>query len=55
MVARHDQRRLESHDALADIPGTASTQRRLGLEENAAGARERLAAAHARRRRVGNA
>lgn len=49
MIARDSQRKLEHHDALANIPDAAFAQRRQDLEERAGRTRARLAAARARR------
>jgi hypothetical protein len=52
MVARHNQRRLEDHDAALDTPSAASRKRRQDLKSRASRTRARVAAAQARRRKV---
>jgi hypothetical protein len=50
IVARHNQRRLDEHDATEGAPVAESGERRQYLKTRAARTRARLAAAQARRR-----
>jgi hypothetical protein len=52
MVARHNQRRVEDHDAAQDTPSPASAERRRDLKSRAARAKARVAASQARRAKV---
>jgi hypothetical protein len=49
VVARHRQRKLDDHDAAANIPAATSASRRRELALVAKRTRARLAAAEARR------
>jgi hypothetical protein len=49
VVARHRQRKLDDHDAVANTPDPTSTSRRRDLARVATRTRARLAAAEARR------
>jgi hypothetical protein len=49
-MARHDQRRLDEHDATESPPAAGSAERRQDLETQATRTRARVAAAQARRR-----
>ena len=49
VVARHRQRKLDDHDAAANVPDATSTSRRRELARAAARTRARVTAAEARR------
>jgi hypothetical protein len=50
VLARHRQRQLDDHDAVAAEPDAGSVTRREDLQRTAARTRARVAAAEARRR-----